>query len=690
MPRQTLTVPLLLVAAAVAGQEPAPRPPRPWLGVSLAASEPPRHPEVTAVSAVLLQSVVPGSPAAKAGLRAGDLVFAADGVPFDRPPNEAVAHVQGLLAAKKVGETLLLRIARVEVESSVRVGDRDVPAGGSPGWRDLPGFLDEAEPGTSVEAKARKLLAIREVTVALEARPEDTGPARRLPSPAEFRPDLEAAATDEERLAEGLVKAVGIEKDYADTLARLARTHDRPDAFRLRIPAYVHRSPWRMERVAGEISASLAKAAPSPDWDAGLLVETLASWADAAGEPAPLPRLRSGLDLDGHAEQIASVLAEARRHHERAFREIPAGDRAPLEAALHDVSEVLAGSHVLSEDTDPRRRERTRRALELAACVDWTALFQAARIAATLVQPAFLASLREDLVIAAEGRVADATLFEKETPVGRIVFGGYGRSWHREKDCAAIVDLGGDDFYAQNAGSSTGFALPVALVVDFAGDDAYEATRERSQGTGWLGVGILADLSGNDTYLGPRWCQGCGALGVGLLLDAAGDDVYVGSRYDQGFAAHQAAGFFLDAGGDDRYGTRQGVAQGLSWDETAVVFVDAGGDDVYEGGGFFSQGASAHNGFCLFVDRGGKDTYRHAPGVARAGPNDYHRGASFSLGLDLGGAEDNTGPAGRNNAILTNGRFGFAADLPGDVAAALRDGAYRALVKATPAEGGGK
>jgi len=267
---------------------------------------------------------------------------------------------------------------------------------------------------------------------------------------------------------------------------------------------------------------------------------------------------------------------------------------------------------------------------------------------------------------------------------------------------ATLTDLSGNDRYeAHYMSQALGLPGGEAALDDVRGDDHYYAKGTKptnygdygifdawSQGCGLGfrqhasgGVGMLVDSAGNDVYEAGNFSQGGGYyFGLGEMRDLAGDDRYIGSRYNQGFAAHQAVGFFEDLKGNDHYTTRQGVAQGLAWDECVTVFVDHEGDDTYEGGAFFSQAASAHNSICVFLDLAGKDRYRY-PQQAAAGGNDYHGGTSLSLFVDAGGAADEYAGADRNNAILFSGEHGFACDLPGSIDDALKDGAFKKLIR---------
>ena len=54
--------------------------------------------------------------------------------------------------------------------------------------------------------------------------------------------------------------------------------------------------------------------------------------------------------------------------------------------------------------------------------------------------------------------------------------------------------------------------------------------------TGRLGVGLLLDLDGRDTYKLAPGSGGAGFAGIGILCDAAGNDIYTGSKWTQGVA----------------------------------------------------------------------------------------------------------------------------------------------------------
>jgi hypothetical protein len=220
-----------------------------------------------------------------------------------------------------------------------------------------------------------------------------------------------------------------------------------------------------------------------------------------------------------------------------------------------------------------------------------------------------------------------------------------------------LLDTQGNDRYqVQGLGQGTGMTQGVGILSDLSGNDSYLATGlvptnygtpglsdSWSQGIGVGvrditpgGVGILQDENGNDDYRAGSFSQGGGYFyGLGLLKDNGNqDDTYLGARYNFGWGAHVGMGYFLEAGGNDYYKTRQFVSSGLSWDLSLVLFEDLAGDDLHEAGDF-SLGASAHRSIMIFHDHDGSDTYLGTtPATPTQGP------PNLSLFLDTGLGEN--------------------------------------------------
>ncbi len=187
------------------------------------------------------------------------------------------------------------------------------------------------------------------------------------------------------------------------------------------------------------------------------------------------------------------------------------------------------------------------------------------------------------------------------TPHGRVLIRTGATDDTYEADdlekAALVVDLAGDDRYGGRYAATHRFWMGASVLIDGAGDDlytpetadiessdtsaieAFENDHGFTQGCGLFGVGVLADLGGNDVYTASVYAQGAGAFGVGVLFDQAGAD-----RYQLG-ASGQGLGYFgtgvaFDADGDDRYGLFS-VGQGTGKPEGHGLLLDLTGDDTY-------------------------------------------------------------------------------------------------------------
>ena len=174
--------------------------------------------------------------------------------------------------------------------------------------------------------------------------------------------------------------------------------------------------------------------------------------------------------------------------------------------------------------------------------------------------------------------------------------------------------------------------LGVGMLIDLAGNDVYKA-KHFSQGAGILGVGVLWDKVGNDTFSAHTFCQGAGMFGLGMMLDDSGDDVYGCASNGQGSATTLGLGILSDLEGNDKYrlacdstkdamGGIPGYGQGgalsfraYPWEKELVAYggvgmlVDDKGNDEYDSKGWNCQGGSYIMSLGVLVDNGGDDRY---------------------------------------------------------------------------------
>lgn len=221
-----------------------------------------------------------------------------------------------------------------------------------------------------------------------------------------------------------------------------------------------------------------------------------------------------------------------------------------------------------------------------------------------------------------------------KTPLGLVLIDTTGRNTvHRLRDPLLIVDVGGDDVYRFESRSD---ANRIAIVLDHGGNDTYESLEEGADpSAAILGVGILWDTEGNDTYRGSAFAQASAAFGVAVLIDEGGDNRFEAQAYSQ---AHALAGIAMVVSGvgSDQYGSLT-ASQASAGPAGVALLLDRGGDDQYrlgnsplirpsaqlpdrnaslgQGAGYgiragFGDEGSGAGGLGLLVDLGGSDRYK--------------------------------------------------------------------------------
>lgn len=628
---------LLLACLAATGQEQENR--RVWIGIRMTLyTKGIKHDDKSYPHAIRVHSVVTGSPAEKAGLQAGDLIVAAEGIDFSGPAETLFNRFREGLLKHKAGDVIRITVFRDGVERRAELAGKPIEEPDA--WENPEAVLRNHPPGTRLKLEAERIRGFREIKVTLEWSPES--PARTIPPNEQIFPEAPPSLA-EEKLAEALLREFNLRSDYRDLRERLSKIASRGDAFRLPRLAYAMREPFSLAALSGKLT-DLPERPPA-------LVAHAAAWLNCDGEKPEVPKFMKGASVEDHAREIEALLIQAKKYLDRALENLSVEEQDFLKRNILGLGEAFIEHVMITGDRNRKRLEKVQRIVDAATRIRYGDLFRSAWLLSHLITPDTLDILRADLPSEKEG-----VFYEHATPLGPIIFSGRGRTWHR-KPAAVLIDLGGNDFYTQRE------RLPFSIVIDLGGDDAYESTFEFSQGFGLLGVSILYDAAGNDSYIAQRWGQGGCAFGVGILWDAAGDDVYRGRDYTQG-AAFCGLGLLVDGGGSDRYEAPR-YAQGLGMpggfgalvdrgggdryfckgrDQTAYgdeglfegwgqgcgvgfrglasgglgLLVDSAGDDVYEGG-HFTQGGGYYFGWGALVDRGGDDRYigsRYAQGFA--------------------------------------------------------------------------
>lgn len=193
-----------------------------------------------------------------------------------------------------------------------------------------------------------------------------------------------------------------------------------------------------------------------------------------------------------------------------------------------------------------------------------------------------------------------------------------------------IIDFSGNDIYQGRSdyAIASGF-MNVGLLFDLGGDDVYNG-RNFSCGSGYFGLGLLYDGGGADKYYGDTHCQGAGSFGLGLIIDLDGGDLYSGALYCQGFGMTEGLGMIVDYHGSDSYiaGNRYKEYLGLAGENVHYLSLSQGfglGFRPYMSGGIgmiadfdgndnyladiFGQGCSYWWALGVIYDADGNDRY---------------------------------------------------------------------------------
>jgi hypothetical protein len=245
--------------------------------------------------------------------------------------------------------------------------------------------------------------------------------------------------------------------------------------------------------------------------------------------------------------------------------------------------------------------------------------------------------------------------------------GGVGATTSLDIPISIAIDLAGNDTYksvGEKSISQGSGIFGAGILLDLAGDDTYEASKG-SQGYGLFGLGLLADYAGNDKYTLGYSGQGAGYFGIGLHLDATGDDTFYLLGDGQGFGGTGGVGVLANVTGNDTYtaepdstkagrpdyhsqnkitvsqaqgcgaGMRADGSHGHAWAGGLGVLIDIEGNDKYESGNwsigtgywfgtgivydgdgddaytsvYFTQASGAHFAIGAIIDEGGNDTH---------------------------------------------------------------------------------
>lgn len=534
--------------------------PFPYLSLKV-SSDLPKDPKYNLSNGLEILVVGAGSPAEEAGLRPGDILIGLQASEFKK-------------SKAKVLEEFSSRFERLDLGSEVSLT-----------------FLRPLERNLNCACSVKPNFELLEAQMKVRPRKFSGGP-RVIPPDSELHPELsEADDHVASSITQKLVKHYKIEKNYLDLRQRLTAMTQTADSFRRFEVSYAQRNPFRMPSIAQGIFARI-----KPD---GNLLSTgdkalkesflLLDLKSNTQSLTPLPPLKIGLTPSEHIRQLKQVLSQVNADWNEAFANLSSEEVGFLRTYGEDLATAFDANIYIHLDDNSPRYQRNLRVLSLAAKVNFAPLIHGTRSLLRIADLQYIKGLKTDLKQSGKDLSVPEVISEA-TRFGRIVIGGTGNNVYDdldEKEVAVLIDLGGNDFYANKVGAPTK-NIHASIAVDLEGDDAYESNTNFAQGSGFLGIGILVDHSGDDKYIAYHGAQGASFLGVGLLMDDSGNDTYRAQTQSQG-CGFFGFGALIDLSGNDRYDT-QLLSQGVGIAGGIGMLIDQRGNDSYYAKGAQSSG----------------------------------------------------------------------------------------------------
>ncbi|MGI5832668.1 MAG: hypothetical protein ACOX6D_09110 [Thermoguttaceae bacterium] len=281
--------------------------------------------------------------------------------------------------------------------------------------------------------------------------------------------------------------------------------------------------------------------------------------------------------------------------------------------------------------TVPSQR-RAQYLIDLMDKMDYSAMFDAGESLIPLTDRRFLDALANvDISMFEQRTIGGKTVGRIPSSAGDIFIGGTeNNTWELDspelESAVCVIDLGGNDTYREGVCNP---GRPILVLIDLGeGNDEYVGTRPGIQGSAILGVSLLYNDKGNNTYNSRDISQGSAVGGIGILIDNEGDDKYLGFKRVQATAIC-GLGLLIDRSGNDDYRAAL-LAQAIGGPRGFGALADLDGNDHYYCGGYYpdsypepeypgydgwAQGIGAGirgvacGGIGAFMDGGGDDVY---------------------------------------------------------------------------------
>ncbi|HJZ12767.1 MAG TPA: hypothetical protein VJ521_11490, partial [Acidobacteriota bacterium] len=231
------------------------------------------------------------------------------------------------------------------------------------------------------------------------------------------------------------------------------------------------------------------------------VLEIAAKKLDLRMEPANAKQTPASDPMD----RIHQLTQHARSEVQQAFRSLSTAEREKLQEELYVEATANATHGYRFGD-----KQKAVELIDLLERIDYGSLLRTAEELASLTESDWVKSLsdKDRGATAAYPHTSGEILDKRESGSCTVLLGGPGKneySLDEMNNVCAVIDVGGDDLYIEGSVTAD---RPVLLLVDLNGNDIYRGLKPAIQGSSIMGISLLWDLDGNDTYTANDVAQG--------------------------------------------------------------------------------------------------------------------------------------------------------------------------------------
>ncbi|MBK26783.1 MAG: hypothetical protein CME70_22470 [Halobacteriovorax sp.] len=514
--------------------------------------------------AIKLGFLIPGASGERMGMKSGDFITKVNGKPiseFKSPRRKAFTdYIKNYPRNKKISFKLL-RFKQINTVEGKEVANLD-------------SFLSELKEKANITVEKKELKL--ELVGYLDRRVYGNGPKVLPKNNKELLPSfIKHKDSKFRKFVDKEIIKNKKEKEYEELKDTFALLTDRADFYRRNLVTYVQKNPLELGLLTHKLKKNLS-------------IENLAELMDLKFK---VPTASTYSAQNDPIQFIKTTLNQVYTELHFAFKEIETKDKKYLLSEYQSIIDYIDQKIML---TDLKDMEKFGRLDKILQKINFPHLIKARIFAMSLDDKSLFRALDKFLI------KNNTPQHQVNTRFGNIIIGGKGNNWYRgisPHSTALIIDLGGDDLYSGSF-AGTGFGNPFSMVIDLAGNDIYEAARACSFGCGILGLGILIDRAGNDTYTGTKFSQGASFGGHGLLIDRSGFDKYESVSQSQAYSFYGISAL-EDHLGNDLYRAKL-FSQGSAVAGGVSLLKDHSGHDEYEARGLFLSSYGTHGIFKSF------------------------------------------------------------------------------------------